>query len=81
MACILRKNFGYTPAEEGGDKSTSIRDMARSEGMTVYGTFLALKRLAPQILTALRRTGYDLHRSITDMVEMTQANEDAPARH
>lgn len=56
-------------------KGASIRQIAANEGMTVRGTFLALKRLEPQILTALKRTGYDLHRAITDMLEMTQANE------
>ena len=33
----------------------SVRDIAKSEGMTVNGTFLALKRLEPQLVTALKR--------------------------
>jgi hypothetical protein len=56
-------------------RGASIRQIAAREKMTVRGTFLAIKRLEPQIVTALKRSGYDLHRAITDMVEMTRANE------
>jgi len=56
-------------------RGATLREIAENEGITVNGAFLALKRLAPQVLTALRRNSYDFEDAVKEMVEMTVANE------
>lgn len=43
--------------------------------MSKTGVFLAVKRLNPQLLTALRRNKYDLNKAVSKMIEMTEAHE------
>jgi len=56
-------------------RGATVREIAKEERMSSYGTFLALKRLEPQLVTALKQSGLDLHKALTDVIEMTQANE------
>jgi hypothetical protein len=53
----------------------TLPEIAAQEGMTKNGVFLALKRLEPQLLTALKRADYGLDKAVMKMVELTDATK------
>lgn len=55
-------------------RGQSIAEIAEKESMSKTGVFLAVKRLNPQLLTALRRNKYDLNKAVSKMIELTDAS-------
>jgi hypothetical protein len=53
----------------------TLPEIAAQEGMTKNGVFLALKRLEPQLLTALKRADYGLDKAVMKMVELADAEK------
>lgn len=53
----------------------TIREIAEQVGVPPSSVFLAVKRLEPEIVEALRLNGYGLDKAVTNMVEMTLATK------